>query len=157
MKRILVISACLLVLLCGCKKAKKENVTNGISFLAEISIKEKEFTINGSVDKTGALTANVLSPETIKGLQIYADKEKAYLEFMGLKYENNISKYPISNIVNLILSSLDEDTSQTDKKTGNIKGYDYILLFDENGYPEKLQIEELDITVEFKDVQKISE
>jgi len=157
LKKTLVLLFLFLFLFCGCAKSEEQKVTNGISFLAEISIKEKEFTINGSVDKTGVLTAKVLSPETIKGLQIYADKEKAYFEFMGLKYENNISKYPISNIVNLILSSLNEDTSQTDKKTGNIKGYDYILLFDENGYPEKLQIEELDITVEFKDVQKISE
>ena len=157
MKKTLVLLFAFLFLFWGCAKSEEQKVTNGISFTAFISAKGKDFTINGSVDKTGILNANVLSPETIKGLQIYADKENVYFEFLGLKYENNISKYPISNIVNLILSSLNEDTSQTDKKTGNIKGYDYILLFDENGYPEKLQIEELDITVEFKDVQKISE
>ena len=153
LKKLYILPFVFILLFCGCKSKSEPKKINDISFLCRVEIGDKEYKINSAIDKDGNFTGSVIYPESIKGLEIATNGDTATFTFMGVKYEQDMKKYPVSAITNVIFSAFnDENNTKKDEIKGKIENVDYILTL-QDGLPKELTVEKLNLKAEFSDIK----
>ena len=149
-----------LLLLCGCSEQKAVMpALDNISFIAEIDYGDTEFAANASIAEN-TLNLVITKPQEIKDLTLNIAKNGATAEFKGVTYTPNINSIPggaIAQVLYDILSDIaDNKTANCDEENceieGSINEYQYEFTFSPSGLPISLQIDDLDLEIEFKNV-----
>lgn len=149
-----------LLLLCGC--AEQKTVTpalDNISFTAEIDYGDTEFAANASITD-GALNLVVTKPQEIKDLILNITKNGVTAEFKGVTYTPDTNTIPVGSVAQVLYDILN-DIGGNKKANCNqenceiedsVNGYSYEFVFSPSGLPISLQIDDLDLEIEFKNV-----
>ena len=149
-----------LLLLCGCGKPKAVTpALDNISFIAEIDYGDTEFAANASIAEN-TLNLVITKPQEIKDLTLNITKNGATAEFKGVTYTPNINSIPGGAIAQVLYDILNDiagnKTANCDEENceieGSINGYQYEFTFSPSGLPISLQIDDLDLEIEFKNV-----
>ncbi|MBR0466089.1 MAG: hypothetical protein IJJ40_01155 [Clostridia bacterium] len=153
LKKLYIIPIIVVLTLCGCKSKSEPKKINDISFLCHVEIGDKEYKINSTIDNNGNFNGSVVYPESIKGLEIAANGDTATFTFMGVKYEQDLKKYPVSAITSVIYSAFNDDSNkQKDEIKGKIGNVDYTLTL-KDGLPYELTAEKLKLKAEISDIK----
>ena len=149
-----------LLLLCGCGKPKAVTpALDNISFIAEIDYGDTEFAANASIAED-TLNLVVTKPQEIKDLTLNITKNGVTAEFKGVTYTPNINSIPGGAIAQVLYDILNDiagnKTANCDEENceieGSVNGYQYEFTFSPSGLPISLQIDDLDLEIEFKNV-----
>ncbi len=146
-------------LLCGCGGKMRPAVTKQISFTADITYYNEQFTASAQTDNLGNLTMELLSPEDIAGLKFTICEDETKAQMLGLTYspdtENMPSAIAASCIYEMLTVAGDMEFKIEDKN-GILKGEacdrPFTLTVSAAGYPIEAVIPDDSFTVKFSDV-----
>lgn len=79
---------------CGGKKSDITPVTKGISFFAELTYYNECYEANVTVGENGKAEMRIISPDTIKGLELHFDGEDVTAKYAGLEYKTDFASLP---------------------------------------------------------------
>ena len=158
MKKLLAI-VIVFLLLCGCvQNAATTPVLNNISFIAEISYGESEYSADVSI-RDDVLNLVVTAPKEIDGLSFKLDKNGIKANFKGIPFDLDTVSLPKGAVYQVLICVLDDAKQKTAisgdgncKITGDVDGNKYMLLLSPSGLPIELEIKELDFQMKFTDV-----
>lgn len=147
--------------LCGCsEKTTVEPMLADISFVAEIKYDDNDFTADATISQD-ALNLVVTSPKEIKGFTLNISKNSTTAEFNGVKFDFDTNSLPYGAIAQVLCDVFDDiDTSNSAVVSGEencvvdgrVNGYDYSFCFSPSGLPLSLQIDDIDLKINFKNV-----
>ena len=147
-------------MLCGCTQKKNTiPILNNISFIAEINYSNDKFVCESSLSD-GDLKLIVKEPAEIKDLILVANKNGVAAEFLGVSYNADIISLPQRALAKLLFNILtdicnNESVTCDDgncKITGRVDCYKYVFDFSPSGLPISLEVDELDLKIDFKNV-----
>ncbi len=157
---ILTVVASVLFASCG-KGTAIAPKTTGISFTAELEFFENKYVAAVTVRPDGNAEVQIISPDTLKGLEFNFTGEDVTAKYLGLEYKYNIGKQPSVAAVSYlyeILKDISEKERQitledgrfyTDGRTENIK---YRMYFGATGLPISASDEDNNFVITFKNV-----
>lgn len=158
MKRFFVLPL-ILLLLCGCTKTKQvEPILNNISFTAQIEYGDDNFVCDTTL-ADNALNLIVVEPSEIGGLTLSFTKDSAQAEFNGITFNPDLDSIPQGAIAKVLLAVLNDVKAKTitcvDKNceiTSKVDDYKYKFIFSPSGLPILLEIDNLDLKINFNNV-----
>jgi len=147
------------LLLCGCvQNAATAPVLNNISFIAEISYGESEYSADVLI-RDDVLNLVVTAPKEIDGLSFELDKNGIKANFKGIPFDLDtvsLSKGAVYQVLICVLDDAKQKTAISSddncKITGDADGYKYTLLLSPSGLPIELEIKELNFQMKFTNV-----
>lgn len=157
---ILTVVASVLFASCG-KGTAIAPKTTGISFTAELEFFENKYVAAVTVRPDGNAEVQIISPDTLKGLEFNFTGEDVTAKYLGLEYKYNIGEQPSVAAVSYlyeILKDISEKERQitledgrfyTDGRTENIK---YRMYFGATGLPISASDEDNNFVITFKNV-----
>ena len=155
--------ALLFICLCGCSKSTKAKpILNNISFVAEIDYGKEKFVCNTEISDD-VIKLVVKEPIEIEDLCLTISQNGAEAELKGVTYTTDSDTLPKGSVIK-ILYNLIKDISENKsadcddencKITGKSDDYKYDFIYSPSGLPISLEIEELDLKIEFKNVTVI--
>ena len=159
-------SAFVFVFLIGCSYDSGNTVNpnlRSISFTAEISYYNENYTADFTVEKSGDLSARIVSPDTLKGLVVEYHGNNSAIKYNEIIIDNAQSYLPqtfsISLIKNVIKDCEKAQASQSDKKIiikGNYKGEKYYMTLAPTGLPLELDLPDYALKVAFKNISLLN-
>lgn len=162
MKKIFAVSLIMLFLCsCGFPKTDIEPVLENISFVAEVSYYNENYTFSGEADADGGILLEVVSPDEISGMQLIHKGDKVSISYKGLTYVAN-DKLPLAHTTEIlygVLSDLKTDNLGALKNGGNLSAEgkigsrEYIADFSPSGILLKLKVPSLAFEAVFSDVK----
>lgn len=164
MKKIfsLVLTVAVSVLLTSCGKGTAiAPKTTGISFTAELEFFENKYEAAVTVRPDGNAEVQIISPDTLKGLEFDFSGKAVTAKYLGLEYKYNMDEQPsvaAAAYLYEILKDISEKGRQitledgrfyTDGRTENIK---YRMYFGATGLPISASDEDNNFVITFKNV-----
>lgn len=159
MKRLFVLPLIVLTL-CGCSKIETATpILKNISFIAEIHYQELDFVASSNITND-ALNLTVMEPKNIEDLLLTIDKNGITAKFKGISHNCDADSMPQSAAARILydifldISGNKEIVSKDDNCVinGRVDEYKYIFTFAPSGLPINLEVDELDLYVNFKNV-----
>lgn len=153
------------VLFSGCKKAAQSHntVLTSISFRANISYYNENYTADCVIDKDGNLSAVVTEPENLAGLKFSFIDEKCEVNFGDMSVSDESVYMPENSAVGTINKVFKECQNVTPKKSkhnfklkGSCDGKKYTLDVSPAGLPISLDIPDLGLKVDFNNVSLVN-
>lgn len=158
MKKIFVLLFSFL-LLCGCASEKSTSpIVDNISFTATINYNDTVYECNAEILHSN-ISLSLLKPNDIKDLIIKIDDNSITTEFFGVNHTYSLDSLPHGALARLILVVIDDVSNKTIEHTegnGELCGfcdeYNYKFVFSPSGTPLLLEINELNFSMEFKNI-----
>lgn len=159
MKKILVLPL-MFVFLCGCsKKSTVAPIVNDISFEAEIEYDESQFICDVIIEEN-VFDITVTEPQNISDLRFVLSGDEVTVDFEGISYSkaiDDLSDNSVSKILFKVFSDINngkfaEYDGENCKISGETDNYEYDFTFSPSGLPIDLEIDDLDLRIEFKNV-----
>lgn len=159
MKKILVLPL-MFVFLCGCsKKSTVAPIVNDISFEAEIEYDESQFICDVIIEEN-VFDITVTEPQNISGLRFVLSGDEVTVDFEGILYSkaiDDLSDNSVSKILFKVFSDINngkfaEYDGENCKISGKTDDYEYDFTFSPSGLPIDLEIDDLDLIIDFKNV-----
>ena len=158
MKRLVVLPI-ILMLLCGCSPMETAKpVIENTSFVAQIDYNDSQYTCDVEVFEK-SLNLTVVEPNEINGLKLKVDKNDITAEYKGISYTpdfNNMPQGAVIQILYSIIENIKNKTIEFSGENGAIQGEvnscDYVFTFSPSGLPLTLEIDDIDLKIEFKNV-----
>ena len=147
-------------LFAGCKSKSATAAVNfrSVSFVAEITYMNENYTANCVVDDAGGLTAVLTYPDNLAGFTAVLTDDDCRIEYNGISI-GNFERFPQSAVISLIKQIVDacngaEATAKKKNFTvrGSIDEHQYTLKVSPGGLPISLSIPDIGMSVEFKNV-----
>ncbi|MBQ8203743.1 MAG: hypothetical protein IJZ75_05625 [Clostridia bacterium] len=163
MKRAVISVVILILFLCGCGGSKKTAtpVTKGISFTADVTYYNECYTCEVNVDEAGLMSAEVISPDELKGVKLKFDGENVTAEYLGLTYTLKTDTMPLGNVAlsiykvftDIANNGLSAEYSEENCLIENkVDGEKYEFCFSPAGLPLSLKIPNKEFLVIFSNV-----
>ena len=163
MKRAVISVLMILMLLCGCSKNTKTStpVTKGISFTADVTYYNENYTCDVDVNEEGIMSAKVTYPEELKGVSLRFDGETVTAEYLGLTYTLKTDTMPLGNValsIYKVFTDVTEKGLMAEQNEGNciieneVNGEKYEFTFSPSGLPLELKIPDKEFQVVFNNV-----
>lgn len=166
MKKALFVTVLICVIMCGCgNRSSVKPLLKGISFTANANYNDKNYVCDVTVDNSGYMSALVVEPKEISDMKFNFDGETVTSEYLGLKYETDIEKFPSGNVIAAIYNAFngidEEDLAYGEKSenytvSGNEDGFSYFLTVSPSGLPLSLDLPDMNLKVEFQNVTVIN-
>ncbi len=83
-----------IIMLCGCAESSTSVLARNISFLAKITDNKTVITAECEIDEAGVLTAKIIEPEALEGLEIIYGTERHYV-YKGMEAAADSAKTDI--------------------------------------------------------------
>ena len=161
----------LILLITGCTSNPTEAVTLPPSFGSEVNITVGEtcYTANLSRFADGYWRVELSSPAAVKGLIFTVNGGETEVGFTGLRFTFDTSRFPVGSVVTSAIENLDRlfvspiDVITGDESclaTGQIGEQSYALTLTRTHVPQKLELSDIGMTVEFLSfdvIEKIEE
>lgn len=146
----------LLTTLCSCGGGReiKPQLT-GISFTAEISYYNENYSLDGVISKNGEFVFEIKEPEELCDLRISLIDGQTRVDYKGLTYTPLEGTMPFAKVLSEFYSPMEEiirDDSLLAKSDGIIKGEGFTLTVSPTGLPLKLEIPDERFEVKFLNV-----
>lgn len=146
----------LVLLLCSC--SSKREITPclaGISFTAEIVYYNESYSLDGTISKSGELTAKMKEPEELSDLKIMISESGTVVDYKGLTYTPLEGTMPfakvISELYKPIFETIKNETAVT-SSDGILKGENFTFKLSPTGLPLELMIPDERFQVKFYNV-----
>ncbi len=163
MKRAIISALIFVSFLCGCGKSTQTAtpITKGISFTADVTYYNECYTCDVNVDESGIMSAEVTSPDELKGVKLKFDGENVTAEYLGLTYTLKTDTMPLGNVALSIYNAftdVSENSLLAERDDGNcvieneINGEKYEFTFSPSGLPLELKIPSKEFKVVFNNV-----
>ncbi|MBO5199783.1 MAG: hypothetical protein J6B93_00730 [Clostridia bacterium] len=137
----------LILLLAGCSGSKTEPSLCGISFRADMVYYNESYSFDGRISENGVLTALIIEPEELEGLEFTLDGKTTTVNYKGLIYTPVEGSMPfcrmIEDFYSPIRTLLDEEgpTADSDGNISRGKGADaFTLQLSPMGLPQTLKM-----------------
>lgn len=163
-KRIIVLTVtAILICFCGCTKAvKTKPVLNNIAFVSQIEYGKDKFVCNTEINN-GVVKLVVVKPAEIKDLCLIISENGTEAELKGTRYTSGSDALPKGSVVKILYNLLQNvsENKAADCSDGNCEitgktdDYNYSFLYSPSGLPISLEIKELNLKIEFKNVTVI--
>ena len=160
MRKPFILALLCIFLFCGCESKGAAAAVNfrSLSFVAEITYMNENYTANCTVDAAGGLTAVLTYPDNLAGFTAVLTDDDCRIEYGGILV-GNLDRFPQSAVISLIKRIIDtcDGTEVAVKKKnytvrGSIDKYQYTLKVSPGGLPISLRIPDIGMAVEFKNV-----
>lgn len=163
MKKAIISVLIIVSFLCGCGKSTKTAtpVTKGISFTADVTYYNENYTCDVDVNEEGIMTAEVTYPEELKGVSLTFDGENVTAEYLGLTYTLKTDTMPLGNVALSIYKVFCDVTNNglsaeyTEENClieNTVDGEKYEFTFSPSGLPLELKIPSKEFKVVFNNV-----
>lgn len=161
MKKAALVILMFCLLFSGCKSQKTVSfVTKGIEFDLKVAYGETNYDLSVTIDNGGCMTADVNSPEQIKGMKLKLNKFETVAEYKDLQYTYNDEEFTGNNpiiMVHSILSDLsDKQLSLKDGENcvveDEFSGEEYEFVFSPSGLPIKFSMQSKNLSIVFYNV-----
>lgn len=150
--------------LCGCseKRSSVKPVLKGISFNAEITCYNECYTAACAVSEDGAISAEVTSPDELKGLKFAVKNGDITTEFDGISATEKLKDLPVCGAYTAMIDVLCDVMNSEDPviNDGNelfinagTENGKYRLSIAPTGLPLSLEIPDQGFKMEFFDAQ----
>ena len=157
---VLTVAGSLLLTSCG-KGTAIAPTTTGISFTAELEFFENKYEAAVTVRPDGNAEVQIISPDTLKGLEFDFSGKAVTAKYLGLEYKYNTDEQPAVAAAAYLYEVLKDITEKgrqitledgryyADGRTENIK---YRMYFGATGLPISASDEDNNFVITFKNV-----
>ena len=154
----------LFLILSGCKKDTGDIKLNlrSVSFTADITYYNENYTADCVVDKSGKFSAQITSPENLSGLTITYNADECDIVYNGIEIDNAEKFFPQNSAVGVISGILQNCQGENiiSKKgnyelNGSFNGSDYTLIMAPTGLPISLEVGDFGMNVLFENIKII--
>ena len=150
-------------MLSGCGSGETAAVSlRGISFTADITYLNENYTADCLIENNGDFKAVMLTPESINGLEFLVSNSKSKLIFRGIEITDARRFLPQNSSVLLMIEALqNNENAYSSGENGNTRingevgGHAYILICSPAGLPISLAVADYGMTVVFKNLKYI--
>lgn len=160
MKRALSLFLLVLTLTSCSQKEKIEPKLSNISFVAEISYYNENYSADCTISNEGVLTAVIKIPKTLEGFTLTVSNDGVEAEYLGIKYRPTDGNMPFASVIKQVYDRLNlvrvsGDTKKEDKEYIRSIGEGAektSLHLTEAGYPILLRLPDERFFIEFYNV-----
>ena len=161
-QKILIMFLLIVTLLCGCKRAAKGNRISleSMSFTADITYYNEDYSADCVVDRNGNLTAVFSQPKSLAGLKFEFSPDKNTVTFNGIKIENSDKYLPQNSVVSVIdeVFKLCNNADAKESKhnfvvKGTVGKNEYVFTAAPSGLPISLEVPDLALKVDFNNIK----
>lgn len=157
-KKLFVLLPVLLLVGCVQKRTVTPQLYN-ISFTAEISYKDETFKSDIMIGED-ALKFVVIEPQEIKDFTLEITKNGTTAEFKGLKHTSDANLLPQGAVAQILYDVLNDVANKNNvfkddencEIEGEVNGYEYSFVFSPSGLPLLLEVDDISLKIEFKNV-----
>ncbi len=150
-----------LLLLCGCGGGK--NIVpqlTGISFTAQMTYYNEEYSFRGEISAEGQLTCLMTAPDSLSDMVFTVNEEKIVTEYKGITYSPVEGSMPFAAVIERFYACIKEiikDEEALADKDGRLKTDSCILTVSPTGFPQKLSVEKDGFFINFYNIALLSE
>ena len=145
----------------GCKsaKSKPQIKIEGISFAAHITYQGANYVADCTVENENSITAVITEPESLSGLTVTYNGNNCLVRYGEMEINNAERFLPqscsiemIKNVFSNLQSASFNGKHGNYEFRGDINGHGFIFITTPAGLPVSLQIEDYQLTVDFRNV-----
>lgn len=170
MKKLIAVFMCLILIIPFSSCAQKTDAVN-MNRLYSVTADVKLGNLNSTVDLNrlgnGAWDMNFTKPESLKGIAVSYENDKAKLTYNGLSYSMERDNIPVSAIASNLSKILDKAALGTDMiytkdngkitAKGSIDNGSFEIVFDANtACPIELKLAKINLDVKFSDFKPMA-
>ena len=133
-------------------------IIENTTFVAEINYDDAQYVCDVEVLKD-SLNLVVVEPDEINGLILKVDKNDFTAQYKGISYAPDFNNMPQSAVIQIlysIISDIKNKSIEFSDENGVIEGKvnscEYEFAFSPSGLPLTLEIDDIDLKIEFKNV-----
>ncbi len=161
MRKILVlILAFVLLLLCGCGKGGEITPKlMGISFKAEMTYYNENYSFTGEISDSGQLTCEMTAPEGLSGMVFTVNEEKTVTEYKGITYSPVEGSMPFAAVIESFYGCINEiikDPEAVADHNGILENDSCTLTVSPGGFPQKLTVQQDGFYINFYNITLLS-
>ncbi len=160
MKRAISLILLVLTLTSCAGKEKIEPKLSNVSFVAEISYYNENYSADCTIDNEGKLKAVIRVPETLEGFTLTVSDKGVEAEYLGIKYTPTDGNMPFASVIKQVYDRLNLVSTMGETKK---EDKEYIRSFGEGaekttlhlteaGYPILLRLPDERFFIEFYNV-----
>jgi hypothetical protein len=168
MKRLVILLTVFMLLLTACSKFSDTPPVLPQSFETDLIVRfnESEMTAHWKRDGIGSNSIKMLTPETIKGMELKIEGSKCTVTFEDLSFDLDLNRFPQTAFSTELVNSFEQiinNTEVTVNKRDEVWEYkgvnstgSYILRQNaDTGFLEFFSVPSLDLTVDFENFKKL--
>ena len=160
MKRFILLLIPIILLLAGCTESPTASVTLAPSFSSNVNITVGETVYGANMSRfaDGYWRVELDTPTAVRGLIFTISGGNTEVDFDGLRFTFDTARFPVGSVVGTAIDNLDRILSgpidvingeENCLATGSIGEESYAMTLSKTHVPQKLELTECGMTIEF--------